>query len=111
MTLHRGYAPGEALSAMLVRGTADAMAMVPMSQAVEVDETRRLLQDELLADAACPQIIVQVGCAPLAVEQVPLTPRRPVDEVLDDVRSLAARYGPCQAEPHAWSRSTATPHA
>jgi hypothetical protein len=88
---------GEALSAMLVRGTADAMAMVPMSQAVEVDGTRRLLQDELLADAACPQIIVQVGWAPIAVEQVPLTPRRPVDEVLGDVRSLAARFGPCQA--------------
>ena len=76
---------GEALSAMLVKGTADGLAMVPLSQAIEVDRTRQLLQDELLGDAACPQIIVQVGWAPIAGEQVPLTPRRPVDEVLGDV--------------------------
>jgi hypothetical protein len=88
---------GEALSAMLVKGTADAMAMVPMSQAIEVDATRRLLQEELLADAACPQIIVQVGWTTAAAEQVPLTPRRPVDEVLSDVRSLAPHFGPYHA--------------
>jgi hypothetical protein len=88
---------GEALGAMLVKGTADGMSMVPLSQAVEVDRTRRLLQDELLEDAACPQILVQVGWAPVAVEPVPLTPRRPADEVLGDVASLAPWLGPYHA--------------
>ena len=30
---------------MLVKGTADGLAMVPLSQAIEVDRTRRLLQE------------------------------------------------------------------
>jgi hypothetical protein len=71
--------------------------MVPLSQAIEVDRTRRLLQDELLRDAVCPQIIVQVGWAPIAREQIPLTPRRPVGEVLGDVASLPPWIGPYHA--------------
>lgn len=85
---------GEALGAILVKGTADGLAMVPLSQAVEVEGTRRLLQEELLGDTACPQIFVQLGWAPLAAEQIPPTPRRPVDEVLGDVASLAPSLGP-----------------
>jgi nitroreductase len=88
---------GEALAAMLLKGTAAGLAMVPLSQAIEVDRTRRLLQDELLDDTACPQILVQVGWAPIAAEQIPLTPRRPVDEVLGDVASLAPWMGPYHA--------------
>jgi hypothetical protein len=85
---------GEALGAMLVEGTAHGLAMVPLSQAVEVDSTRRLLQEELLGDAVCPQIVVQVGWAPTAAAPVPLTPRRPVEEVLGSVTSLPPRVGP-----------------
>ena len=88
---------GEALGAMLLKGTADGLSMVPLSQAIEVDRTRRLLQDELLGDSACPQILVQVGWAPIAAEQIPLTPRRPVDDVLGDVASLAPWIGPYHA--------------
>jgi nitroreductase len=84
---------GEALGAMLLKGTADGLTMVPLSQAIEVDRTRRLLQDELLADTSCPQILVQVGWAPIAAYRVPLSPRRPVDDVLGDVRSLAPLFG------------------
>jgi hypothetical protein len=68
--------------------------MVPLSQAIEVDRTRRLLQDELLEDAACPQILIQAGVAPDGIEQIPLTPRRPVDEVLGDIDSLPPWLGP-----------------
>ena len=85
---------GEALGAILLKGTAEGLAMVPLSQAIEVDRTRRLLQDELLEDAACPQILVQVGMAPGVIEQIPLTPRRPVDEVLGDIDSLPPWLGP-----------------
>ena len=84
---------GEALSAVLVRGAAKGMAMVPLSQAIEVDRTRMLLKNELLSDVACPQIVVQVGWAPPGREQIPRTPRRPVDEVLGDVSSLPLGIG------------------
>lgn len=85
---------GEALAAMLLKGTAHGLAMVPLSQAIEVDRTRRLIQDELLGDTACPQILVQVGWARIAAEQIPLTPRRPVDEVLGDMAGLPPWIGP-----------------
>lgn len=85
---------GEALGAMLVKGTADGLLMVPLSQAIEVDRTRLLLEDELLHDSACPQILVQVGWPPGGAGQVPLTRRRPVDEVLGDVASLPPWLGP-----------------
>lgn len=88
---------GEALSAILLKGAADGLSMVPLSQAVEVDRTRRLLQTELLDDTACPQIVVQVGWARTAGDQVPATPRRPVDEVLGDIVSLPASLEPYQA--------------
>jgi hypothetical protein len=88
---------GEALSALLVHGRAAGLAMVPLSQAIEVDHTRDLLQDELLADAACPQILVQAGWSAPGREQVPPTRRRPVDEVLGDVASLPPGMGTCRA--------------
>jgi hypothetical protein len=88
---------GEALSAMLLKGTADGLAMIPLSQAIEVGRTRHLLQHELLGDAVCPQIIVQVGWAVVAGEQVPPTTRRPVDDVIGDVASLPPWIGPYHA--------------
>jgi len=88
---------GEALSAILLKGTQDGFAMVPLSQAIEVDRTRRLLQDVLLDDTACPQIIVQLGWVPVAHEEIPLTPRRAVDEILSDLASLPSSMGPYHA--------------
>jgi len=85
---------GEALSAVLLHGAATGMSMIPLSQAIEVDRTRLLLQNELLSDAACPQIVVQVGWAPPGREQLPPTPRRPVDDVLGDVDKLPSG-SPC----------------
>lgn len=85
---------GEALGALLVHGTARGMAMVPLSQAIEVDRTRSLLQNELLDDVVCPQILVQVGWAPPGREQVQQTRRRPVDEVFGDVETLPPDLGP-----------------
>lgn len=84
---------GEALSAILLRGTSSGLAMVPLSQTIEVDHTRRLLQDELLGGAACPQIIVQVGMAVPNSPKVPLTPRLPLSEVTSDVEWLPPRFG------------------
>ena len=88
---------GEALGAILLKGTADGFAMVPLSQAIEVDQTRRLLQEELLRDSACPQIVIQVGWQPVAAEQIPPTPRRRVDDVLGGVSSLPTWIGPYHA--------------
>jgi hypothetical protein len=73
---------GEALSALLLRGTVAGLAMVPLSQAIEVDHTRRVLQEELLHDTACPQILVRVGWPADDVEDVPITGRRAASAVV-----------------------------
>ena len=90
---------GEALSSLLLAGTAEGLQMVPLSQAVEVDATRRLLQDELLHDAACPQIVVRVGLPAAPGPPLPPTHRRPVDEVLGEAASLPPWLGPYVAAP------------
>lgn len=74
---------GEALSAVWLRATMDHMSVVPLSQAVEVDETRRELQMRVLGDLAFPQILLRVGWPSLSDAPPPPTPRRPLDEVLE----------------------------
>jgi len=85
---------GEALSAILLTGESDGLSMLPLSQATEVDRTRHLLQNELLRDAAYPQILVRVGRRFDNLEPLPPTPRRPLSEVLCDPASLPESCGP-----------------
>lgn len=72
---------GEALLAMWLRCTVGNLALVPYSQSIEVDETRRRLREDVLDDVSCPQLIVKVGW-PGSSEPVPATPRRSVEMVL-----------------------------
>ena len=74
---------GEALSAVWLHATHDNMALVPLSQAVEVDETRRTLQSGVLGDLAYPQLLLRLGWLPLRRDNLPHTPRRPLSEVVD----------------------------
>lgn len=72
---------GEALSAVWLQATRDGMSMVPLSQALEVEETRRTLQHEVLDDKALAQIVVRVGWLPLSRRELPATPRRDLADV------------------------------
>lgn len=77
---------GEALSAVLIRGTGSGLAMVPLTQSLEVPETREALHEELLRDVGYPQAVIHIGWAPISEEDdgLPFTPRRPVDKVLGE---------------------------
>lgn len=72
---------GEALSAVWLKATRDRMSLVPLSQALEVNETRRILQQEVLDDKALAQIVLRVGWLPLGRPELPPTPRRDIDDV------------------------------
>jgi len=72
---------GEALSAVWLQATRDGLSMVPLSQALEVQETRRVLQEEVLDDKALAQIVVRVGWLPLSRRGLAATPRRDVADV------------------------------
>ena len=54
---------GEALSALWLRATLDGLSVVPLSQVIEVDETRAALQHEVLGGLAVPHLLVRLGLA------------------------------------------------
>ena len=72
---------GEALSAVLLQATLLGLATCPLSQVLEVDDTRRVLRDDVLDGAMAPQLVLRLGFAPSG-PTLPATPRRPVTEFL-----------------------------
>ncbi|WP_148616331.1 Acg family FMN-binding oxidoreductase [Nocardioides rubriscoriae] len=73
---------GEALGALWLRAVADGLSVVPLSQVIEVDETRSALQDDLLFGLAVPHLLLRVGWLPIGRDDLPPTPRRPLRDVL-----------------------------
>lgn len=71
---------GEALSALWLTATIGNLSIVPLSQVIEVEETRRSLEHDVLGRA--PQILLRVGWQEISRGRLPPTPRRPVDDVL-----------------------------
>jgi hypothetical protein len=73
---------GEALSAMLLTATVLDLAVVPYTQAVEVDATRRRLEEKVLSDGRSLQLLLQVSVPPAVRTRLPMTRRRNVEAVL-----------------------------
>jgi hypothetical protein len=71
---------GEALGALWLRAAMRNLSIVPLSQVIEVEETRRALEHDVLGRA--PQILVRVGWQEISRGALPRTPRRGLDEVL-----------------------------
>jgi hypothetical protein len=74
---------GEALSAVLLTATRNGLASDPISQPLEVADTRDELRRVCLDNRAEPQVLVRLGWAPISAEPVPPTGRRPVEETTD----------------------------
>jgi nitroreductase len=73
---------GEALSAVLLAATQLGLATTPLSQAIEVDVTRKELQHQVLHVPEHPQLIIRIGWPATAAAELPPTPRRNLDAVL-----------------------------
>ena len=73
---------GEATSAVLLAATGLGMATTPLSQALEVDETRRALRWDVLRIPEHPQLVVRVGWPATGAGELPVTPRRDLRSVL-----------------------------
>jgi nitroreductase len=73
---------GEATSAVLLEATSAGLASCPLSQPLEVVETRELVRDRVLGGSTCPQLVIRVGWAGFNADPLPATPRRPVIDVL-----------------------------
>jgi len=73
---------GEALSALWLRATNAGLSVVPLSQVIEVAETRQTLIDQLFFAMARPQLLLRIGWQEVSRSPMPATPRRPLGEVL-----------------------------
>lgn len=71
---------GEALSALLLRATADGLATAPISDAIEVEWPRHLLRG-MLAGVGDPYLVVRLGY-PAADVPPPRAPRRDPRDVI-----------------------------
>jgi nitroreductase len=76
---------GEALSAVVLHATQAGLATCPLSEVLEVEETRTALRDEVLQGTLSPQLLVRIGWAPPG--PLPATPRLPVDATIDGPRT------------------------
>ena len=73
---------GEAMSAVWLKATMEGLCVVPLSQALEVEDTRRAVEGELLDGRGFPQIILRVGWPPVSGTALPPSKRRDLSEVL-----------------------------
>jgi hypothetical protein len=73
---------GETLSVLWLGAVRHGLSLLPLSQAVEVPETREELRKEVLGGLGSPQLLVRIGWQEITRAPIPPTPRRPVDDVL-----------------------------
>lgn len=80
---------GIALTGLWLRATADGLAVVPLSQVVELEAGRRALADEVFAGRWHPQVAARIGWPEIGRDPLPGTPRRTVEDVLRRRRARA----------------------
>jgi nitroreductase len=73
---------GQTLSALWLQATRAGLSIVPLSQVIEIPETRTALRDDVFVGMARPQLLLRVGWQEIARTTLPRTPRRPLDNVL-----------------------------
>lgn len=72
---------GEATSLVLLSATAMGLATCPVTEPLEIPQTREAVRNDVFGAGGHPQMIVRLGWAALNADPLPLTPRRPLAEV------------------------------
>lgn len=74
---------GEATSLVLLSATAMGLATCPVTEPLEIAETREAVRAEVFGASGYPQMLMRVGWAPVHAAPLPATPRRPLSDVTD----------------------------
>jgi nitroreductase len=74
---------GEATSLLLLTATVLGLASCPVTEPLEIAETRDALKDDVFGDIGFPQMLLRLGWAPASADPLPSTPRRPLAEVVE----------------------------
>ena len=73
---------GEATSLVLLSATALGLASCPVTEPLEIAETRDEVRSEVFGDKGFPQMLLRVGWAPINADPLPSSPRRPLADIV-----------------------------
>ncbi|AKN17833.1 hypothetical protein MHAE_07129 [Mycobacterium haemophilum DSM 44634] len=76
---------GEATSLVLLSATALGLASCPVTEPLEIVETRNAVQVEVFGISGFPQVLLRIGWAPVNADPLPSTPRRPLADVVESL--------------------------
>ncbi|OYN77578.1 Acg family FMN-binding oxidoreductase [Mycolicibacterium sphagni] len=74
---------GEATSLVLLSATAMGLATCPVTEPLEIADTREAIRADVFGASGYPQMMLRVGWAAVNADPLPATPRRPLAEVID----------------------------
>ena len=80
---------GEATSLVLLSATALGLASCPITEPLEITETRDSVQIEVFGISGFPQMLLRVGWASVNADPLPATPRRPLEDVVEHLDGSA----------------------
>jgi nitroreductase len=72
---------GEATSLVLLTATALGLSSCPVTEPLEIAETREAVRTDVLGESGYPQMLLRIGWAPVNADPLPSTPRRPLADV------------------------------
>jgi nitroreductase len=73
---------GEATSLVLLTATALGLASCPITEPLEVSETREAVRADVFGATEYPQMLLRIGWAPVNADPLPATPRWPLADVM-----------------------------
>ncbi|WP_319457997.1 MULTISPECIES: Acg family FMN-binding oxidoreductase [unclassified Mycobacterium] len=73
---------GEATSMALLTSTCLGLSSCPVTEPLEIAETREAIRSEVFGGTDYPQMMLRIGWAPVGADPLPSTPRRPLNEVI-----------------------------
>jgi nitroreductase len=79
---------GEATSTVLLTATAFGLASCPITEPLEIADTREALRREVFSTEGYPQMLLRIGWAPVNADPLPSTPRRELSEVVTQLDGL-----------------------
>jgi nitroreductase len=74
---------GEATSLVLLTATAMGLASCPITEPLEIRETREAVRADVFGASGHPQMLLRVGWAPINADPLPATPRRRLSHVVE----------------------------
>jgi nitroreductase len=82
---------GEATSMALLTSTSLGLASCPVTEPLEIAETREAIRSDVFGGSDYPQMMFRLGWAPVGADPLPPAPRRPISEVISTVDGAPLR--------------------